>query len=76
MTLVLTPACGHRSMLSLEMALVKLVWPISTSAGFPFCVGMEFQISTRLYPRSATNKCRPSLVTETGVSMVPWVAVS
>src|SRR5579863_4305397 len=72
---VSTPAWGHSAVLSLAMVLVKLTCPTSTSAGLPFCVGIEFQINTRLYPRSATKTCRPSLVTETGLSMVPWVAV-
>ena len=45
-------------------------WPISTSAGCWFWVGMLFQISTRLWPRSVTNRWTPSELTATGFSSV------
>src|SRR5215471_8406413 len=38
----------------------------SRSAGCWFWVGMEFHISTRLWPRSVTNSRCPSEVTDTG----------
>src|SRR5208283_4504523 len=50
-------------------------WPISTSAATPLVVGIEFQINTRLYPRSLTNRCVPSEVTETGSNMLEEVAL-
>src|SRR5215469_6339610 len=49
-------------------------WPISTSAGVPLAVGIEFQISTRLLPRSVTKRRVPSEVTDTGSTMVAAVA--
>src|SRR5271165_5353475 len=56
-------------------ALLETFWvmsgcPISTSADCPFCVGMEFQMSTRFCPTSLTKRRVPSLVTETGLSML------
>ena len=41
--------------------------PTTTSAGWSIAVGMLFQISTRLKPRSAMNRCVPSEVTEVGL---------
>ncbi len=48
--------------------------PSSRSAGWLFVVGILFQISTRLNPRSVTIRCVPSLDTETGVSI--WFAAA
>src|SRR4030095_5898803 len=41
-------------------ALVKLTWPMTTSAGCPLEVGMEFHIRTRLSSSSATRSLFPS----------------
>src|ERR1700733_5880467 len=64
------PTDVQRSVLSLAKDVVKLICPITTSAGCWFLVGISFQINTRLNPRSATNRWTPSLVTEVGLSMV------
>ncbi len=48
-------------------ALTMSGWPTTTSAGWPFEAGILFQIKTRLNPKSATKRCVPSEVTETGL---------
>ena len=48
----------------------RSTWPRATLAGAWFCVGMEFQISTRFCPRSATKTRMPSEVTDAGLSML------
>ena len=50
--------------------------PISKFAGAWLAVGIVFQINTRLYPKSVTKRCVPSLVTEVGLSMMLAAAVS
>ena len=72
--LLSVPATWHKFAESFGTDCVKLTCPISTSAGCWFLVGIEFQISTRLKPRSATYSRWPSLVTETGLSIVLAVA--
>src|SRR5437868_9088461 len=41
--------------------------PTTTSAAAKLELGIEFQIMTRLWPRSVTNSRTPSEVTETGL---------
>src|SRR5436190_22739986 len=48
--------------------------PSAKSAACPFCVGMLFQTTTRLCPRSVTYNLVPSDVTDTGFSRVLAVA--
>src|ERR1700729_1323337 len=57
------------------LELTKSGWPTATLAGAWLVVGMVFQISTRLYPRSVTNKCVPSEVTDVGFSRLLAAAV-
>src|SRR5665213_2425419 len=56
----------QEAILPLSSSLVMFGWPTTTSAACPFCVGMEFQINTRLWPRSVTYRRCPSEVTDTG----------
>src|ERR1035437_3071428 len=69
------PTEAQRSELSLKIDVVKSFWPISTSAAWSIWVGIFFQISTRLNPRSVTIRRVPSLVTDTGLSSVFAAAV-
>jgi len=71
-----TPMDMHRSFVLLAIAVVKSFWPISRSAGCSILVGIEFQISTRLKPRSDTYSRTPSLETPTGFNIVVAEAVS
>src|SRR5258708_8352183 len=68
--LLSVPLDTRRLRLSFVTAVTKSIWPMTTSAACPFCVGIEFQINTRLKPRSETNMCVPSAVTAMGESSV------
>src|SRR5580704_10209235 len=45
----------------------KSVWPTTTSAGWPFDFGREFQIRTRLLSVSATTSTFPSVAIPVGL---------
>ena len=50
-----------------DRRVVKLVWPTTTSAGWPLPVGSVFQINTRLFCESATTSWLSLLMnTDTG----------
>ena len=68
------PFEGHSLAELLASELVMSGWPTTTSAAAKLDVGIEFQMSTRLCPRSVTYSRTPSEVTETGLLMLLEVA--